>query len=241
MAGNAKYAVLFDVDGTLVDSTYFHAVSWWQAFRQHGFTLSTAALHRAVGMGGNELVRHFLGAETPDEQMEQLKNSHDAIFSTHWPALVAFPGAKELLVQCAGAGLSVILASSAKDEELEVLRKVIDADSAIFAATSSSDAPRGKPAPDIVAAALDAAGVEPDHAVFVGDAVWDAAAAAKLSLPMIGVSSGGTSVAELDAAGAMEVHSDVQKLLEDLGSSALGQLIARAREAQTGDNSSGPE
>ena len=240
MAENARFAVLFDVDGTLVDSTYLHAVSWWQAFRHCGFTVPTASVHRAIGMGGNELIRHFLGAEISDELIENLKSSHDAIFSTHWPTLVAFPGAKDLLVQCAGAGLIVVLASSAKKEELEVLRKVIDADSVIFAATSSSDAARGKPAPDIIAAALDAAGVEADHALFVGDAVWDAAAATKLSLPMIGVSSGGTSAAELSKAGATEIHSDVQRLLEDLDSSALGQLIVRAREAGTIDNDGRP-
>lgn len=204
MAENSMYAVLFDVDGTLVDSTYLHAVSRWQAFRHCGFTVPTASVHRAIGMGGNELVRRFLGAEISDDQIEKLKSSHDAIFSTHWPAFVAFPGAKDLLVQCAGAGLSVVLASSAKDEEIQVLCKVIDADSVIFAATSSSEAAWGKPAPDIIAAALDAAGVQADHAVFVGDAVWDAAAATKLSLPMIGVSSGCTSAAELHAAGAME-------------------------------------
>lgn len=229
MTGKTGQAVLFDVDGTLVDSTYFHAVSWWQAFRHSGVTVPTAGIHRAIGMGGDELVRHFLGAEMTDDQVEKLKSSHDAIFSTHWPALVAFQGAKDLLIQCSGAGLTVVLASSAKEEELDVLRKVIDADAAIFAATSSSDAERGKPAPDIVAAALDAAGVHADQAVFVGDAVWDAAACTKLGLPMIGVSSGGTSETELHDAGAMEVHRDVQTLLEGLDASALGQLISRAR------------
>lgn len=230
MAELSRHAVLFDVDGTLVDSTYFHALSWWQAFRRAGLTVPTSAIHRAIGMGGNELVRHFLGAQSPEEQLEELKNSHDAIFSTYWPALVPFHGAKDLLMQCAGAGLSVILASSAKKEELEVLRQVIDADSAIFAATSSSDAPRGKPAPDIVAAALDTAGVDAENAFFIGDAVWDAAAAGKLGLGMLGVTSGGTSAAELHEAGALEVYRDVQSLLDELDSSALGQLISRARE-----------
>lgn len=240
MAGKAKYAVLFDVDGTLVDSTYFHAVSWWQAFRRAGYTVPTAGLHRAIGMGGNELVRHFVDAEIADEQIEELKSSHDAIFSTYWPALVPFHGAKDLLMQCASAGLAVVLASSAKAEELEVLCKVIDADSAIFAATSSSDAARGKPAADIIAAALDAAGVDAEHAIFVGDAVWDAAAAAKLALPMIGLTSGGTSAAELHEAGATEVYSNIGGLLEDLDSSALGQLVARARAAGLADNDGHP-
>lgn len=185
-------------------------------------------------------MRHFLGGEISAEEIEKLKNSHDAIFSTHWPALVAFPGAKDLLVQCAGAGLSVVLASSAKEEELEVLRKVIHADSVISAATSSSDAARGKPAPDIIAAALDAAGVQADDAVFVGDALWEAAAATKLSLPMFGARSGGTSAAELHDAGAIEIHSNVQKLLEDLDARALGQLIARAREPGSVDNDGRP-
>lgn len=230
MTEMSRHAVLFDVDGTLVDSTYFHSLSWWQAFRQAGITVPTARIHRAIGMGGDELVRHFLGAQGTEEQIEELKSSHDAIFSTHWPALVPFHGAKDLLMQCAGSGLNVILASSAKQEELEVLRQVIDADSVIFASTSSTDAAKGKPAPDIVAAALDTAGVAVENALFIGDAVWDAAAAGKLGLAMVGVTSGGTSAAELQEAGAMEVYRDVQSLLEGLNSSALGQLIHRARQ-----------
>ncbi|WP_335337605.1 HAD-IA family hydrolase [Arthrobacter alpinus] len=188
--------------------------------------MPSSGLHRAIGMGGDELVRHFLG-EVSDGQVEKLKSSHDAIFSTHWPALVAFHGAKDLLIRCSEAGLGVVLASSAKEEELEVLRKVMDADAVISAATSSSDAELGKPAPDIIAAALEAAGVDADHAVFVGDAVWDASASEKLGVPMIGVSSGGTSAGELLEAGAVEVYRDVQALLDSFDASALGQLISR--------------
>ncbi|RAN70763.1 HAD family hydrolase [Bacillus sp. SRB_336] len=231
MAEKPRHAVLFDVDGTLVDSTYFHALSWWQAFRQSGHTVPTAAVHRAIGMGGNELVRHFLGTAITDDETQKLKSAHDAIFSTHWPALVAFQGAKDLLMQGAGAGLAVVLASSAKQEELDVLRKALDADAAISAATSSSDAERGKPAPDIISAALESAGVDAEHAVFVGDAVWDAAACGKLGLAMVGVCSGGTSEAELRDAGAREVHRDVQALLDGLDASELGRLISRARQA----------
>lgn len=231
MAKKFKYAVLFDVDGTLIDSTYFHTLAWWQAFAQSGHLVAMSKVHRAIGMGGDELVRHLLGSELPDGHAEKLKQAHGAIFSTHWPALVPFRGAKDLLMQCADAGIAVVLASSAQQKELDVLRKVLDAEAAISAATSSSDADAGKPAPDIVDAALNAVGVDADRAIFVGDAVWDAAAAAKLGLPMVGVCSGGTSAAELHEAGASAVYEDAQALLDGLAASPLGQLIARARQS----------
>ncbi len=236
MATKFKYAVLFDVDGTLIDSNYFHAVSWCQALRQSGFTVPTAEAHRAVGMGGKELVHHLLGSEVSKEQLETLLGAHDAIFSTHWAALVPFTGAKALLEHCRSAGAAVVLASSAQRAELDVLRKALDAENAITAATSSSDAKRGKPSPDILGAALESVGVDAAHALFIGDAVWDAQAAAALGLPMIGVCSGGTSEAELFDAGALEVYSDVQELLANVETSALAQLLRQEKITQARRN-----
>ncbi len=228
--GTPRYAVLFDVDGTLVDSTYLHTVAWWQSFRQHGHTVQMSLIHRAIGMGGDKLVSHVLGEEVDDDHEQALKDSHSAIFSTYWPQLTRFDGVRELMRACHEAGAAVVLASSAQGSELEVLRRTVDAEEFITAATSSSDASASKPEPHIVEAALEAAGVDAEHAIFIGDAVWDVHACAKLDVPVIGLACGGTSAAELREAGALEVHEDATDLLGQLEVSALRRLLDAARE-----------
>ncbi len=234
MVPTPTHAVLFDVDGTLVDSTYLHTVAWWLAFRKAGHTVPQSTIHRSIGMGGDKLVARALGRDVPTDEEQELKDGHDAIFSTFWPHLVRFDGARELLERCHASGVAVVLASSAKQQELDVLRRALDADAWITAATSSSDAEQSKPAPDIVEAALASAGVSADHAVFVGDAVWDVQACARLSIPVIGVACGGTSEAELQAAGALETHPGIPELLDALATSALGCLLSEARAARAG-------
>ncbi len=229
MAQNStsKRGVLFDVDGTLVDSNYLHTVAWWQAFRRMDLDVPMSAVHRAIGMGGDKLVEHLLGEDRDKDQDEKLDATHGAIFSTWWPSLRSFDGARELLLACAEKELTVVLASSASEPELKVLRTVIDADSAIAAATSSSDAEESKPSPDILQAALDSSSLTAQDTIFVGDSVWDVKAAAELEIPTIGLLSGGTSEAELRDAGASEIWNDPRELLENLETSMLGKLAAR--------------
>lgn len=224
--GPKTRGVLFDVDGTLIDSNYLHTLAWWQAFRQAGHDVQMASIHRAVGMGGEKLIAHLLGDGRDPEADAALKASHSAIFSTHWSSLRPFRCAKELLVQCGDVGLSVVLASSAPQPELTVLRAALDADSSIDAATSSSDAEHSKPAPDILAAALKAGGLEAENVVFVGDSVWDVYAASELGIATIALTCGGTSEAELRDAGAVEVFLDPQMLLRELAQSRIGRLAA---------------
>ncbi|MBO0898175.1 HAD family hydrolase [Arthrobacter sunyaminii] len=223
----AKRGVLFDVDGTLVDSNYLHTVAWWQAFRRMDLDVPMSAVHRAIGMGGDKLVEHLLGEERDKDQDEKLDATHGAIFSTWWPALRSFDGARELLLACADKDLTIVLASSATGPELEVLRTVIDADSAIAAATSSADAEESKPSPDILQSALDSSTLTAEDTIFVGDSVWDVKAAAELKIPTIGLLCGGTSEAELRDAGATEIWENPRDLLENLESSLLGKLAAR--------------
>ena len=218
--------VLFDVDGTLVDSNYLHTVAWWQAFRRLDYDIPMANIHRAIGMGGDKLIGHVLGSGPEPEVEEKLDSSHGAIFSTSWPALRAFDGAAELLRACASRNLAVVLASSASEPELQALRRAIDADDAITSATSSSDAQESKPAPDILQAALDSAELEAGATVFVGDSVWDVLSAAALGIPTIGLTCGGTSEAELRDAGAEEVFESPRHLLENLQESLLGPAHA---------------
>ncbi|MFT4469102.1 HAD family hydrolase [Arthrobacter sulfonylureivorans] len=217
--------VLFDVDGTLVDSNYLHVLAWWQAFRQADVDVPMAAIHRCVGMGGGRLVEELLDDGRDRSGDEQIKAAHGAVFSTYWPSLRRFDGAKELLERAAAEGLAVVLASSAEEAELSVLRRVIDADGSITAATSSADANNSKPAPDILQAALDAAGLRAADTVFVGDAVWDIQAAGELGIPCIGLETGGTMAQILTQAGALEVYRNPQDLLEHFSESALGGLL----------------
>ncbi|WP_146362902.1 HAD family hydrolase [Arthrobacter yangruifuii] len=226
--GNGKRGVLFDVDGTLVDSNYLHAVAWWQAFRRMEHDVPMSAIHRAIGMGGDKLVEHLLGEDRNKDEDEQLDATHGAIFSTWWPSLRSFDGASDLLNACSDKDLTVVLASSASEAELKFLRTVIEADAAITGATSSSDAEASKPSPDILEAALEAGGLQAEDTIFVGDSVWDVKAAGKLSIPTIGVTCGGTSEAELREAGAQEVYENPRDLLAALDTSLLGQLIARS-------------
>jgi phosphoglycolate phosphatase-like HAD superfamily hydrolase len=219
-----RHGVLFDVDGTLVDSNYQHTLAWWQAFRRFGHDVPMAEIHRAIGMGGDKLVAHLLGEDRDADQDAELDATHGAVFSTFWPGLRSFEGAAELVRRCADDGLTVVLASSASKQELGVLRGIIDADEAISAATSSSDAENSKPSPDILRAALEAGGLEATDAVFVGDSVWDVLAASDLEIPTIGLASGGTSEAELRDAGAVEVYKDIRALLDAFDDGALHRL-----------------
>ncbi|MDD1476552.1 HAD family hydrolase [Arthrobacter sp. H16F315] len=229
--GAGKAAVLFDVDGTLVDSSYLHTLAWWQAFRQAGYEVPMADIHRLIGMGGDRILSKLLPAERDTTEDSTIMSSHAAVFSTFWPALRPLEGARELLAACHDGGLAVALASSARERDLEVLRTTIGADAFIDAATSSADAKESKPAPDILVAALRAVDVLASDAVYVGDAVWDIYAARELGIPAIGLTCGGTGEAELRDAGAVEVYSSPRALLENLAGSAIGQLAARTRRS----------
>lgn len=224
--GGPRRGVLFDVDGTLIDSSYIHTIAWWGAFRQYGHDVSMAAIHQLVGMGGARLVDSLLPSGRDLDEDEDIMASHGALYASHWPSLRTLDSAKELLGQCHAGGLAVALASSARQRDLQVMRCVLDADPFIDAATSANDAEESKPAPDILEAALDAVGVEPADAVYVGDAVWDMKAAGALGIPAIGLTCGGIQAAQLREAGAVEVYEGPRDLLENLGSSAIGRLLA---------------
>jgi HAD superfamily hydrolase (TIGR01509 family) len=218
--------VLFDVDGTLVDTNYLHAVNWWEAFRQSGHIVPMARVHRAIGMGSDKLLDHLLGPDRDQEQDRAMRAAHLALYTTYWERLRPLPGAADLLRACAGRGLRVALASSASKKELAALRRALDADDVIYAATSKSDAAASKPDPDIIAVALRATGLSPDHALLVGDSVWDVVAAERAGIICIGLTCGGTSAGELRDAGAVETYDDPAALGENLERSAIAKLIS---------------
>ena len=224
MKNDKPAGVLFDVDGTLVDTTYLHTVSWWEALRQAGHDVPMAEIHRGIGMGSDRLLDHLLGSERDRDADDRAREAHDNLFAGYWDRLRPLPGAAELVRACAERGLRVVLASSASKQELAALRKALDADDAVTTATSSEDAQESKPAPDILAVALERSGVDPARTVVVGDSVWDVAAAGHLDLPCVGLTCGGTSRGELAGAGAVAVFDDPAALLAALEDSPLADL-----------------
>jgi HAD superfamily hydrolase (TIGR01509 family) len=222
--------VLFDVDGTLVDTAYVHTICWAEAFAEADLHPPMARVHRAIGMGAERLVGHVLGTELDPAARDGIVATQSRLHAEWHGRVTALPGAHALLERCAASGLAVVLASSSNERDLEAMRRVLDADAWVTAATSSGDADEAKPSPDILAVALERAGLAPDDAVAVGDAVWDAEAAAALGVTFIGVESGGNSAHELRKAGAVAVARDPLDLLERFDETPLGELAARAAE-----------
>ncbi|MBV9208918.1 MAG: HAD family hydrolase [Actinobacteria bacterium] len=220
--GESVTAVLFDVDGTLVDSNYLHAVTWWQAFGQAGYAVPMAHIHRAIGMGSDQLLDALLPGDRDTGGDGGIRAAHGALYATYWSRLRPLPGAAALLRRCKQQGLRVVLASSADEPEFKAMRAALDAEDAIDEATFSGDVEQSKPAPDIVRVALDRAGVPAGQAVFVGDTVWDVRAAQKAGVRCVCLLSGGISRAELAEAGAAEVYDGPADLLACFPGGLLG-------------------
>lgn len=220
--GKSPAAALFDVDGTLVDTNYLNAVTWWEAFSQAGHYVPMAQIHRAIGMGSDQMLDKLLPRGRDKDADTQIRTAHGALYAVYWSRLRPLPGATDLLRACKKRGLAVVLASSAEEPEFNVLRSVLDAEDAIDAATFSGDVKSSKPAPDLVEAALSKAGVAAEEAVFIGDTVWDVQASRKATVPCVGVLSGGFSADELTSAGAAEIYRDAAELLACLPQSLLG-------------------
>jgi HAD superfamily hydrolase (TIGR01509 family) len=222
--------VLFDVDGTLVDTNYLHVVAWWRAFRAHGHDVSMKQLHGLVGQGSERLVTSVLGR--PDDDVVA---AHSDFYGPELHRLPAFPRAAELLRAVKVAGMTVVLATSASEKETEHLRRAIAADDVIDAVTHKDDADESKPDPDIVETALAKGGLTAEGAIFVGDTVWDVEAARRAGLACVCVLSGGIAETDLREAGAVAIYRDVAHLLDELPSSRLaGRDSAASTGASTG-------
>jgi HAD superfamily hydrolase (TIGR01509 family) len=227
-------AVLFDVDGTLVDSNYLHAVTWWEAFSQAGYDVAMADIHRAIGMGSDQMLDKLLPSDRDTGQDDSLRTAHSALYSAYWARLRPLRRAADLLRACKKHGLTVVLASSADEPEFNALRAALDAEDAIDAATFSGDVERSKPAPDLVQVALDKAGVSADEAVFVGDTVWDVHAARKAGVRCVCLLSGGISRGELADAGANDVYDSPADLLSHFPGTLIGPPELHDRPAVGG-------
>jgi HAD superfamily hydrolase (TIGR01509 family) len=220
-------AVLFDVDGTLVDTNYLHTVCWWEAFAQAGQDVPMAAIHRAIGMGSDQLLDALLPKDRDRDDDGSIRAAHSALYATFWTRQRPLPGAADLLRACHGRGWQVVLASSADEREFAALRAALDADDAIDGATSSADVEQSKPAPDLVQVALDKAQVPAEAAVFVGDTVWDVQACAKAGVVCVGLLSGGIGQDELRGAGAAAVYEGPAELLAALQAGPPDRVLGR--------------
>jgi HAD superfamily hydrolase (TIGR01509 family) len=218
----AVQAALLDVDGTLIDSNYQHALAWYRAFRRNGFVLPIWRIHRAVGMGGDQLVPALLGQEADDEHGERIRGNRDRIFEELIEEVSPLDGARALIVELKEHGLRAVLASSSPQEELDHYLDLLDAREIADAWTTKDDVDATKPEPDLVVAALEKAGVEAAGAVMVGDTRWDIEAAGKVGVQTVCVITGGWSEQELREAGAAAVFESVNDLRERLGETPLG-------------------
>jgi HAD superfamily hydrolase (TIGR01509 family) len=214
--------VIFDVDGTLVDTVYLHCTAWWQALRQHGRDIEAARIHRAIGMGSDRILDHLLGDDRDTSDDDAIRTAHSTLFGVYWDSLRPTPGARDLLQAVKDRERRVVLASSAAAPELAALRRALDADAIVDTVTGADDAPTSKPAPDIVQVALERAKLQPEDVVFVGDTVWDVRAANALDIPCVGVTCGGISEAALLDAGAAGVYANPEALL-----GALDKLLGK--------------
>ena len=223
-------AVIFDVDGTLVDSNDLHVEAWREAFRRYGKELGFDEVHRQMGKGGDQLMPVFCSEEELDEFGEELERHRVELFAGRYlPRVRPFPRVRELFERIKADGLQIALASSAKEEELEQHKKTMRVGDLLEAATSADDAERSKPHPDIFEAALAGLdGVRPEEAVVVGDTPYDAEAAAKAGMRTVGLLSGGFTEEALRGAGAVAVYRDVSDLLDRYDESPLAKARAGA-------------
>ena len=208
-------AAIVDIDGTLIDSNYQHALAWFRALRRFGVTEEVWRLHRLIGMGGDQIVERVAGAEVERERGDEIREAEGALYREMIDEVVPLGGARELLEGLAARMRRVVLASSGKPDEVDHYLDLLGARDLVDGWTTSGDVDATKPEPDLIEAALAKAGGGP--AVMIGDAIWDCEAAERAGLPTVAVLTGGVGAAELMAAGAAAIYSSLPELTERLG------------------------
>jgi HAD superfamily hydrolase (TIGR01549 family) len=211
---------IIDIDGTLVDTNYHHAIAWYRAFRAHGFVVQLWRIHRHIGMGGDQLVAALIGDDADEQHGEGIRDAEKEAYMALIDEVAPLEGARELIMELTEREHTVILASSAKPDEVEHYVDLLVVRDLVDGWTTSGDVEKTKPKPDLVVAAMEKAGG--DDAVMIGDSVWDCEAAKRAKVPAIGVLSGGFSREELEAAGAKTVFESIAELRRDLESTPLG-------------------
>jgi HAD superfamily hydrolase (TIGR01549 family) len=227
------HAVVLDIDGTLVDTNYQHALAWYMAFREHDIAVPVWRLHRHLGMGGDQLVAAVTNEETETRLGDELRAAHDALYLASIQTTSAFDGARGLIQDLRAHGAAVILASSASQREVDHYLDLLDARELVDGWTTSADVEQTKPKPDLVLAAL--AQLEDDaKAVMVGDTPWDIEAARRAGVATIAVLTGGFSAAELEDSGAAAVFESIASLRAHLDEALLRAAGDERQPAITG-------
>ncbi len=213
-------AVLFDIDGTLVDSNYVHVAAWMDAFSQAGCRVEAWRIHESIGMDSGKLLDRLIG-EKSDEVREQAKQAHSKRYTEMSDLLRAFDGARDLMRAISARDVKVVLATSAPQDELERLRDLLDVEDAIETVTNADDVETAKPAPDIVHVALEKSGADAAETIFVGDTVWDVRAANEAGVSCVAVQTGGIPEQALRDEGAAAVYPTIRELRADLEARGL--------------------
>jgi HAD superfamily hydrolase (TIGR01509 family) len=208
------------MDGTLMDTNYFHCLAWSRALRNAGEWAPMNAIHRLIGMGGDQLVPELLGHDSPDATA-----ARPARYEELMSEVRAFPGARELLHRIHDLDVTVVLATSAPEKELAQLRTVLDADTAIDGQTTANEVTNSKPDPEVFLTAMESASIDPGWALAIGDSIWDVQAARSAGIACITVETGGFSQHELSEAGSIRVYRDVAELLSQLFTSPIASLL----------------
>jgi HAD superfamily hydrolase (TIGR01509 family) len=205
---------ILDIDGTLVDTNYQHAIAWHRALREHDHRAQLWRIHRHIGMGGDQIVAALVGDEVEEAEGDAIRASEGEAYGGLIGEVEPMDGAREMIEELRADGSTIILASSAKAEEVDHYLDLLEARELVDGWTTAADVERTKPEPDLVRAALEKAGGE-GPALMIGDTVWDVKAAAAAGVPTLAVLTGGFSEAELREAGAVQVVESIGELRLD--------------------------
>jgi HAD superfamily hydrolase (TIGR01549 family) len=218
----ARPIAVLDVDGTLVDTNYHHAIAWYRAFREHGLTLPVWRIHRHIGMGGDQLVAALAGERVEERQGDSVRAAETALYADLIGEVQPFTDARRLLEVLDERGHRLVLASSGKRDEVDHYLDLLKARELVEAWTTSADVERTKPDPDLVVTAVEKVGG--GEAALVGDSTFDCEAAARAGVPTVAILTGGYSEQELRDAGAVSVFESLTELCERLDETPLGSV-----------------
>ena len=218
--GRGRAGVLFDLDGTLVDTNYLHTLAWARALDDAGEWAPMHAIHRLVGRGGDTLLPELLGHDSPDAERARTTRYRDLIGEAR-----VLPGARELVTAVHGSGLATALATSSPAEEVDQLLELLDIGDVVDVVTTADDVASSKPDPEVFVTAMQKAGLDRARTIVVGDSVWDVEAARAAGVGCLAVESGGFSRHELTEAGAVHVYRDVDEIARQLRTTPLALLL----------------
>jgi len=221
VSGSPRAGVLLDLDGTLVDTNYLHTLAWSRAFRDAGQWAPMNAIHRLVGMGGDQLVSELLGHTSPKITTARTSHYRDLL-----PEARAFPGASDLVHALHGRGLATVLATSSPADEVDAAMNLLSIAEVLDGRTTADDIEQAKPSPEVFRTAMRSVGLDPARTLVIGDSVWDIEAARSAGIACIAVESGGFSRHELSEAGALQVFRHVEEILHQMNATPLVQLTS---------------